>query len=562
MRYSKFIICLGLLATTLGACNKKLDSLLDNPNAPSPATADVDLSLNQIQLAFRGFYGTASTLGAELSRQQSWFGPIYANGYSPGTFDGLWSTAYSSIFVNADAMIPVATTQKKFIQSGIAKVLKAYTLGTLVDQFGDIPYTEAVQGAANTNPKIDKGADVYVKALALLDDAIADFNKTGAAAGPTNDLFYGGSADNWKKAAKSLKLKFLMNTRLVDATASAKIAALVTENDLVTTDAQDFNFKYGTNISSPDSRHPKYAGNYNVNGQVGEYLSTYFMDLVVREKTGTVSTLDPRRRYYFYRQNTNYVNVNQTTLTCAFVANPAHYPATMPFCLVGGNSGYWGRDHGDNSGTPPDGAFRTTYGVYPAGGEFDASAGGAVKQVMGGRGAGVDPIWNSSFTYFVEAEAALRLGITAGGTARALLSKALYASINKVVGFPTSIGYTLSAAQLALVPTTAQIDTYVNFVLAQYDAATTDDARLNIIMKEYYIAAWGNGVETYNSYRRTGKPDNIQLVVTTSSPGVFMRSFTYPSVYINRNLNAPTQKTPGVAANKVFWDNNPDNFIK
>jgi hypothetical protein len=25
-----------------------------------------------------------------------------------------------------------------------------------------------------------------------------------------------------------------------------------------------------------------------------------------------------------------------------------------------------------------------------------------IKQVMGGRGAGVDPIWNSSFTYFVD----------------------------------------------------------------------------------------------------------------------------------------------------------------
>jgi len=339
-----------------------------------------------------------------------------------------------------------------------------------------------------------------------------------------------------------LKLKFLMNTRLVDATASAKIAALITENDLINTDAQDFNFKYGTNIASPDSRHPKYGGNYNVSGQAGDYLSTYFMDLVVKEKTGTVSSLDPRRRYYFYRQNTNYANVTQTTITCAFVANPAHYPATMPFCLVGGNSGYWGRDHGDNSGTPPDGAFKTTFGVYPAGGEFDASAGGAVKQVMGGRGAGVEPIWNSSFTYFVEAEAALKLGITAAGTPRALLSKALYASINKVVGFPASIGFSLSAAQAALVPTTAQIDTYVNFVLAQYDAATTDDQRLNIIAKEYLIAAWGNGVEPYNTYRRTGKPDNIQLVVTTANPGIFMRSFTYPSVFVDRNLNAPTQK--------------------
>ena len=559
MRHSKFFICLILLATTLGACNKKLDSLLDNPNAPAPSTADVDLYLNNIQLGFTGFYGGSSDLGGQLTRQQVWFGPLYANGYSPGTFDGLWSSAYANIFVNSDAMIPLATAQKKFIQSGIAKTLKAYTLGTLVDQFGDIPYTEAVQGAANTNPKVDAAAGVYAKVFALLDDAIADFNKTGAGASPTNDLFYGGAKANWIKAAKSIKLKFLMNTRLVDASASAKIAALITENDLIITDAQDFNFKYGTNNSSPDSRHPKYGGNYQATGQTSDYLSTYFMNLVVKEKTGTVSTLDPRRRYYFYRQNTNYANVTQTTCTCAFQATPGHYSSTMPFCLVGGNSGFWGRDHGDNSGTPPDGNLRTTYGIYPAGGEFDANTGGAVKLVMGARGAGIDPIWNSSFTFFLEAEAALKLSITAAGTPRALLSKGLYASINKVVNYPATIGY---AVPTTLAATAAQIDTYVNFVLAQYDAATTDDARLNIIMKEYYLAAWGNGVEPYNSYRRTGKPDNIQLVVTTANPGVFMRSFSYPSVFVNRNLNAPAQKTPGVSANKVFWDNNPDNFVK
>ena len=65
MRHSKFFICLILLATTLGACNKKLDSLLDNPNAPAPSTADVDLYLNNIQLGFTGFYGGSSDLGGQ-----------------------------------------------------------------------------------------------------------------------------------------------------------------------------------------------------------------------------------------------------------------------------------------------------------------------------------------------------------------------------------------------------------------------------------------------------------------------------------------------------------------
>lgn len=558
MRYSKLFICL-IMLTTLGACSKKLDSLLVNPNGPSPTNADVDLYLNNIQLAFTGFYNGASDIGGALSRQQVWYGPLYANGYSPNSFDGLWSNAYSNILVNANAMIPLAQAQKKYKQSGIAKVLKAYTMGTMVDMFGDVPYTESGLGSDNTNPKIEGGVSVYIKVVALLDSAIVDFSKTGAGANPTNDLFYASSSTNWIKAAKTLKLKFLMNTRLVDNTAKAKIAALIAENDLINTDAQDFNFKYGTNVNVPDSRAPHYAGNYTSGGSAGDYLNTYFMDLVVKEKTGTVSSLDPRRRYYFYRQNTNYANVNQQSCSCAFTSAPAHYPSTMPYCLVGGNSGYWGRDHGDNSGTPPDGPLRTTWGIYPAGGEFDANTGGAVKLVMGAKGAGIDPVWNSSFTYFTEAEAALILGITTAGTPRALLSKALYASINKVVAYPATVGYTVPSNFAA---TTAQIDNYVNFVLAQYDATTTDDARLNIIIKEYLIASWGNGVEPYNAYRRTGKPDGIQLPVTTPNPGFFMRSFTYPAVYVNRNLNAPTQKTPGIAANKVFWDNNPDNFIK
>jgi hypothetical protein len=110
-------------------------------------------------------------------------------------------------------------------------------------------------------------------------------------------------------------------------------------------------------------------------------------------------------------------------------------------------------------------------------------------------------------------------------------------------------------------PTAAAIDAYVTKVNDLYDAAVTDADKLDVIMKEYYIASWGNGIEPYNNYRRTGSPNNMQFTLLPT-PGFFIRSFFYPSVYINRNFNSPAQKTPGTAANKVFWDNNPDNFIK
>lgn len=557
----KYTIYGALLLVLISSCNKKLDSLLTNPNLPTTTTADVDLYLNQVQLSFTGFYTGASDFGGQLTRQQEWYGPLYANAYSPNSFDGLWSNAYSSIIKNADALIPLAQMQKKYIQSGIARTLKAYVLGTLVDDFGDVPYTEADLGVANTNPKVDGGASIYTAVYTLLDSAVADFSKTGAGAKPTNDLFYNGSSANWIKAAKTLKLKFLMQTRLVDNSASAKIQALLTENNLINTDVQDFTFKYATTISSPDSRHPHYGSNYTAGGQAGDFISNYFMWEVVAEKSGgSVSTLDPRRRYYFYRQRINFADVNAQTASCSVQSYPAHYPAGTPFCLVG--QGYWGRDHGDNSGTPPDGNLRTTWGVYPAGGDFDANQGTSVTLSRGALGAGIDPIWLSSFTYFLEAEAALKLGITSQGSPRALLDKAIRASMAKVLSFPASVNLAVPTAYVPPATGNGSVDNYVSTVLTSYDNAATDDQRLNIIMKEYHIAAWGNGVEPYNNYRRTGKPDNMQPAVTTANPGIFMRSYFYPAVFVNRNLNAPAQKTPGVTANKVFWDNNPDNFIK
>lgn len=561
MNYKQLILGM-LLITTISSCSKKLDSLLVNPNLPTTSTADVDLYLNQVQLSFTNFYTTASDYGGQLTRQQEWYGPLYANAYSPNSFDGMWTTAYSSIIKNADALIPLAQQQKKYVQSGIARTLKAYVLGTMVDDFGDVPFSQANLGVANTNPNVDGGASIYVAVQALLDSAIADFAKTNASSKPTNDLFYGGSVVNWTKAAKTLKLKFLMQTRLVDNSVAAKVQALLTENNLIYTDPQDFVFKYATNISSPDARHPHYASNYTSGGQAGDFISNYFMWEVVAEKTGgSVGIMDPRRRYYFYRQRINYADVNPQTASCSVQSFPAHYPTGMPFCLVGGQ-GYWGRDHGDNSGIPPDGNLRTTWGVYPAAGDFDANQGTSVSLNRGGLGAGIDPVWVSSFTYLLEAEAALTLGITTLGTPRALLEKGIRASMAKVLNFPATVNVTVPAAYIPPASGNGSVDNYVNTVLTAYDAATTDDQRLNLIMKEYHIAAWGNGVEPYNNYRRTGKPGNMQPAVTTANPGLFMRSFFYPAVFMNRNLSVPAQKTPGTAANKVFWDNNPDNFIK
>lgn len=568
MNIKKIIYSLMVLAV-LGSCSKiadKLDSNLNNPNTPAPESASSDLYLNVLQLGFAGLFDGFSDYGMQVTRQIVMYGPTYGTAYQPQSFDGLWDNAYTTVFKHANALIPIANAEKKYVVVGMAKIMKAYTMMTLVDYFGNIPYTDANLGADNVNPTVEQGKDVYAKAIALLDEAIADLAKTPGSYPGVFDLFYGATnatgAKKWVTLAKTLKLRAYVTTRLVDNTVTAKINALLTENDLIDTQAEDFEFKYSTKQTNPNSRHPRYNGNYSATGSAGDYIGTYMMWALVYDQTkGTFSNnptsdkSDPRTRYYLYRQRINSSDVNSASSSCSVAPRPAHYTTDMPFCspIPGFGGGFWGRDHGDNSGIPPDGPLRTTWGIYPAGGDFDSGQGTSVSLTRGGQGAGIQPIWQTAFTQFLKAEAALMLGTT--GSARTLLESGIRASFAKVLGFPATIAVTPNATY---VPSTTRQDNYVTAVLTTYDAATTNDARLDVIMKEFYLALWGNGVDAYNNYRRTGKPGNFQLPIVTA-PGAFTSSMYYPSVHVNRNLNG-TQKS-GVDVH-VFWDNNPAGFNK
>lgn len=537
---------MALLIAGIGSC-KKFDQLLDNPNSPTPQSADVDLYLNTVQLNFASFFDQAQDFGAQLSRMTVFFGPTYQNGYSPNSFDGIWNTAYTGVLKNANAMIPLAQQQQKFFHAGIGEVLKAYTLMTMVDLFGDVPYTEANKGNENLNPKVESGKNIYAAAISLLDAAITDLGKTPATT-PSTILFSNQSRSSWIKVANTLKLRAYMNTRLVDNTAAAKIKALVDAGNIITSNADEFTFKYGTQQSTPNSRHPRYNDGYVASGGAGGYIGVQFLYSMVFEKPVS----DPRRRYYFYRQ-TNAVP-SQQQQPCAYQNTPAHFTGNMPFCYLG--SGYWGRDHGDNSGIPPDGTLRTIWGVYPAAGKFDCNEFASAGLNEGGRGAGIAPIWMSFFTDFELAEAALTTGYM--DNARNLLESAVTKSISRVMSSPAQVGASVCANAT---PSAATVNRYIAYVLAEYDAAADDNARLDVVMREYYLALWGNGLDAYNMYRRTGKPkasinggDGFQFTVLPNS-GTFIRSFLYPSVFVNLNTNA-AQKSSW--ATKVFWDTNPD----
>lgn len=537
-----------LLVLFISACdNTELEGLLDNPNAVSPDKAELDLLYNNVVLRFKDFAYTAGNVPMPLIRMRHMFGPRYDNAIAPGSGDGLWQNAYSDLIPDIDLIIQLAEPEALNTFSGSVKVMKAYILFTLVDLFGDIPYSEAFQGVENPSPIADDDEAVYNLALGILDAGIADLGSPKGT--PSNDLYYDGSAAKWLKLANTLKLRYYIQTRLATNNVSAVNALM---DQVISSSSDDFVFQYGNNRTNPASRHPKY-GSYETGG--GDYMSNYYMWQFFGEKVNE----DPRLRYYFYRQDCDETDEDLFTLDCVPLPYPIHWPPGFPWCTAsldfgdpnGLYNGYWGRTHGNEDGIPPDGIKRTTWGLYPAGGKFDADDCTGIDNAGtdGGLGAGIHPILLSSWVDFLKAEAVLTMG--ANGDAAALLESGIRGSIAKVMSFSS-----VSAVPAAFVPDQAAIDAYVNEILSDYGAAD-DDGKLNVIVSEFRKAAHGNGLDIYNAYRRTGKPAGMQPT-RIEDPGAFPRIFWYPSSYVDRNAKA-TQRAN--LEDQVFWDTNPAGFI-
>ena len=514
--------------------------LNDSPNAVSPDRADIEFFYNNVQLEYARFIQQSIDNTAEVVRHRAMFGARYDVAYSPNSFDGMWTRAYAAILPDIESIATTANENGLSTHLGITQIMKAHVLMTLVDLFGDVPYTEALQGTNNILPNADSGKDVYAAAAVLLDEAIGNLSTSGPTV--TNELFYGSDSDAWIKVANTLKLKYHLNLRLTDASGStAAINALIADGNLIDEASEDFAGEYGLTRENPDSRHPWYSSSYEATN--GPYMSNYFMWSLLEEK----GFEDPRLRYYIYRQDCDTTDENEFTLDCPTQPRPTHYTGPYPWC-VASELGWWGRDHGNNDGIPPDGQKRSTYGLYPAGGKFDADDCAHVQNqgVDGARGQGILPILLSSYTHFMLAESALELGTT--GDARAYLEEGIRQSFAKVVAFSSR-----GTVDPAFAIDDTKVDDYVTYVLDAYDSGSDDD-KLGVIMKEYHIASWGTAIEMYNGYRRTSHPKGMQPS-RDPDQGAFTTSMWYPSVYVDRNANA-SQKAN--VAGKVFWDTNPD----
>jgi hypothetical protein len=545
MKYTNYILGLCLSAMLVVTSCETLDiDLTENPNLLSPNQADPGFFLNAIQVDFAYWVNSMGSRGAQLTRIDYMSGRNYDNIFAPDSWNYAWQSAYQGMMEDIRLMNILADERGLTFETGMGKVFQAYILLTLVDTFGNIPYSEALKGGeAILNPISDDGATVYEAAISLLDSAVTDFN-AGTLASSSIDFYYGGSSSKWIKAANSIKKKALLN--------KGDFSGYNAINNFIATPENDFQFQWGTNQSVPDTRHPLYGSNYQNTGG-GEYQSNWLMFVMLN---GHANNSDPRLPYYYYRQVGETPGFdspgNEEVLECGlsgYYVPPQLRGNDTPFCAPTNAAskpagGYWGRDHGNDNGTPPDGFLRTLRGVYPAGGKYDDRSFEGQVLGAGEAGAGITPIILSSWMHYMNAEVAVGNGDLPTATAETLL--ALNQALNKTDDLGGEI------------LTDEKIDLYVAAFTSDWNAAATLNDKLDMWATEYFISMAGNGIDAYNSYRRNGFPRSVQPNVEPD-PGSFPLSQYYPSNFINTNKNSSQRSSK---SERVFWNTSGPTNLK
>jgi len=213
---------------------KRFTDINQNQNDPTAVTPNVVLSA---ALAASG-----SSVGTDQQNLNEWMGYWARSGnyisvqsteqyqlntgYADGTWQDLYSTMSKYDYIEKTAL---ANGPAEAFYAGVAKTMKALHYGTLVDYFGNVPYSQAFQVNKYPTPSYDDAGSVYAKLITQLDSAVYYFGvattyytNASSAVIKTDDQYdimfgRGQGVDpglrmkEWTEFANTVKLRLLMN---------------------------------------------------------------------------------------------------------------------------------------------------------------------------------------------------------------------------------------------------------------------------------------------------------------------------------------------------------------
>ncbi len=226
-----------LMLAALTGCKDEFFDVNANPNNPAVSTPKLTLPVAQQELAV--MHGTRLTyLGqfimynwatpsnwsanqdfARYNITANFYGDIFENSYT----GPLKNLTYVENYNDATGVVDYS------LYKGMSTILKAFQYQTLVDLYGDVPYTEANLRGTNPTPVYDKAEDIYKDNIKKLTEVVGMLSAAPAnAENPGNqDIMFQGNVTKWQQFANTLKLRYLL--RLTNTGQDALITAGIQE---------------------------------------------------------------------------------------------------------------------------------------------------------------------------------------------------------------------------------------------------------------------------------------------------------------------------------------------
>ena len=280
----------------LGACKKDLSSL--NTETKKPAAVPAGTLFSYATKAYVDAI-TSASVNTNVFRftVSHWSMVTYQDeaqyDFTTRAIPQAWSTTMytrviknlqvSSGIINADALL---NADVKTNQLAMIDILQVLAYSTLVNTFGNVPYSQALD-QANLFPVYDDAKTISLDLISRLNKDISSLKTASAGFSVSEDLLYKGSVAKWIKFANSLRLQQAMIIADAD-NAAAKTAVEASSADAFASAADNASFAY---LAGAPNQNPLFVD--IVTGGRGDYLAA--KDLV--DKLKTLS--DPRLSQYF-----------------------------------------------------------------------------------------------------------------------------------------------------------------------------------------------------------------------------------------------------------------------
>lgn len=197
--------------------------------------------------------------------------------------DVLQNLTNSAQIISADVTLSPGEKANKL---AILDIMQVTAFSTLVNTFGNVPYTEALN-PSNLFPKYDDAKTISLDLIKRLNNDISQLKTTSPGFSASEDIINKGSISKWIKYANTLRMQQGMILADADA-ATAKAAVEASDAGAISAAADNSYFQY---LAGAPSQNPLFVD--IVTGGRGDYVAAE--DLVNK----LTALADPRLSQFF-----------------------------------------------------------------------------------------------------------------------------------------------------------------------------------------------------------------------------------------------------------------------